>query len=87
MKKIRIGFVVFWGHFVQDEFIGTVALRRNYDVEIMMDAKDADYVFYSVMGDKRWFLPPEKIKFSILVRTCVLILMFATMLSAYRMQS
>lgn len=37
-------------------------MRRNYDVKIMADAKDADYVFYSVMDDEHWFLPPEKIK-------------------------
>lgn len=62
MRRIKIGFLGFWSHFVKDEFIGTVALRRNYDVEIMADAKDADYVFYSVMDDEHWFLPPEKIK-------------------------
>lgn len=60
--RIRIGFLGFWSHFVKEDFIGTVALRRNYDVEIVPDAKDADYVFYSVMDDEHWFLPPEKIK-------------------------
>ena len=59
---IKIGFTGFWSHFNKEEFIGTVALRKNYDVEIVSDAKDADYVFYSVMDDEHWFLPPEIIK-------------------------
>jgi hypothetical protein len=62
MKKIRVGFVGFWSHFVKEEFIGVCALRQNYEVEIMSDARDADYVFYSIMGDEHWFLPPETIK-------------------------
>ena len=60
MKNIRIGFLGFWSHFDKDEFIGTVALRRNYDVEIIPNAKDADYVFYSVMDDEHWLLHPDR---------------------------
>lgn len=61
-RFVKIGFLGFWSHFVKEEFIGTVALRQNYDVEIVSDVKDADYVFYSVMDDEHWFLSPEKIK-------------------------
>jgi hypothetical protein len=62
MKKIKVGFVGFWSHFVKEEFIGICALRQNYEVEIMDDARDADYVFYSVMDDEHWFLPSKAIK-------------------------
>lgn len=62
MKNITVAFLDFWSHFDKEEFIGTVALRRNYDVIIVPEAKDADYVFFSVFGDEHWFLPSEKIK-------------------------
>lgn len=61
MKKIKIAFAGFWSHFDKGEFICTHVLQQMYDVEIV-DVKYADYVFFSVMDDAHWFLPPEKIK-------------------------
>lgn len=62
MKSVKIAFIDFWEHFNKENFVGTISLQRKYGVEIVPDVKDADYVFYSVMGDEHWFLAPEKIK-------------------------
>ena len=62
MHKIKLGFTGFWSNFSKDDFLCTRVLRQKYDVEIMDDVNDADYIFFSVMSDEHWFLPPEKIK-------------------------
>ena len=62
MQKVKIAFVDFWDNFDKEGFVCTRVLARHFDVEIMADANEADYVFYSVNGDSHWFLPPEKIK-------------------------
>jgi hypothetical protein len=61
-KTVKIGFVNFWGSFDREAFICTRALRERYNVEVMPDANDADYVFFSVFGDEHFFLSPDKIK-------------------------
>ena len=62
MQKVKIAFVDFWDNFDKEGFVCTRVLAKHFDVEIMADANEADYVFYSVNGDSHWFLPPEKIK-------------------------
>lgn len=60
--KVKISFVDFWNGFDPEGFILTKALRENHSVEIQDNPEDADYVFFSVFGDKHWFLPECIIK-------------------------
>jgi len=62
MKRITIGFCDFWNGFDRDNFILVKALRENYEVEILNNPSEADYVFFSVFGDEHWFLPDRCIK-------------------------
>lgn len=62
MKKlIKIRYVDFWKSCNFENHILTRALRENYDVEIVQD-DSADYVFFSIFGDKHWFLPERCVK-------------------------
>jgi len=61
MKTIRIAFVDFWGGFNRDRHSITLALKTKYNVEFV-EPQNAQYVFFSVFGNKHWFLPKEVIK-------------------------
>lgn len=57
----KVAFVDFWGSFHHDNFLITDLIREICDIEIV-DVKDAEYVFYSVFGDKHWAAPDDSIK-------------------------
>lgn len=53
-RKIKIKFMDYWGSFYDNEMEDCLImriLRKHYDVEI---CDDADYVFFSTMGDSHW---------------------------------
>lgn len=60
-EKIKIKFIDFWEGFEneKDDFIILKILHKHFDVDI---CDDADYVFFSVMGEKHWYVPKNKIK-------------------------
>lgn len=62
MKTITIAFVDFWTGFDKEGFICTQILRSHYDVKIVPNPMDADYVFFSVMGEEHWSLSSKSIK-------------------------
>lgn len=62
MKTIKVAFCDFWQGVNKEEFILVKVLRERYNVEILEDPTKADYVFFSVFGDKHWLLPDNCIK-------------------------
>lgn len=60
MKK-KIAFVDFWEGFDPDKYLMTSYLREICDFEVT-DMADADYVIYTVHGDRHWFAPDRCIK-------------------------
>jgi len=57
----KIAFVDFRKTIIAEKYFITECLKEFYDVEIV-ELKDADYVFYSVQGNKHWFTPERCIK-------------------------
>ena len=57
----KIAFVDFRKTIIPEKYFITEYLKEFYDVEIV-EMKDADYVFYSVQGNKHWFAPNRCIK-------------------------
>ncbi len=49
MKTIKISFANFWPDFEPADNIILTLLKKRYDVQVV-DAKDADYVFFSIFG-------------------------------------
>lgn len=61
MKTIKIKFIDFWKGFDKEKesFVILQILRKHYEVEI---CDNADYVFFSAMGERHWFVPDKCIK-------------------------
>lgn len=57
-RKVKVRFLDYWSGF-NDSYLVLKLLRKHYDVEI---CDDADYVFYSVMGESHWAVPDRCIK-------------------------
>lgn len=60
-RKIKIKFMDYWSSFADelDDSLIMQILRKHYDVEI---CDDADYVFFSTMGESHWGVPDKCIK-------------------------
>lgn len=61
-RKIKINFLDYWPDFYTNEInncLITRILRKHYDIEI---CNDADYVFFSVMGENHWNVSDNCIK-------------------------
>ena len=62
MKKIKICFLDFWQGFDYHIMNFYILLTKRYDVEVMDNFNDADYVFFSCFGDEHWQVPLSKVK-------------------------
>lgn len=62
MKHIKIAFIDFWQGFDYSIMNFYLALTERYEVEIMSDYRDADYIFFSCFGDMHWEVPLTKVK-------------------------
>ena len=61
-RKIKINFLDYWSGFYEDEIEDCLImkiLRKHYDVEI---CDDADYIFFSTMGESHWGVPDKCVK-------------------------
>jgi len=61
-KHIKIKFLDYWSGFYTDEIEDCLImrlLRKHYDVEV---CDDADYVFFSTMGESHWSVPDRCVK-------------------------
>ena len=60
-KKVKVRFMDYWSGFNRsiDSYLVLRILRKHYDVDI---CEDADYVFYSVMGESHWSVPDRCVK-------------------------
>lgn len=61
-RKVKIKFLDYWGSFYDNEMEDCLImqiLRKHYEVEV---CDDADYVFFSTMGDSHWGVPDDCIK-------------------------
>ena len=62
MKDVKkIAFVDFRKSIIAEKYFITEYLKEFYDIEIV-GLKDADYVFYSLQGNKHWFTPERCVK-------------------------
>ena len=57
-RKVKVRFMDYWSGF-DDSYLVLQILRKHYDVEI---CKDADYFFFSCMGESHWSVPSRGIK-------------------------
>lgn len=62
MKKVKIAFVDFWEGFDYKIMNFYRLLCERYEVEVMENANEAEYIFFSCFGDSHWLLPASKIK-------------------------
>ncbi len=63
MKRlVKLSFCDFWSGFNKEEFILTKALKQHHSVEIVDNPEEADYVMFSIFGNRHWFLPDHIIK-------------------------
>lgn len=61
-RKVKVKFVDYWSDFYESEIENCLImciLRKHYDVEV---CDDADYVFYSTMGESHWSVPDRCVK-------------------------
>lgn len=61
-RTVKIKFLDYWGSFYDNEIEDCLVmriLRKHYDVEI---CDDADYVFFSTMGESHWSVPDRCVK-------------------------
>ncbi|MCH5327989.1 MAG: glycosyltransferase [Coprobacter sp.] len=61
-RTVKIKFVDYWGSFYESEIDDCLImkiLRKHYDVKV---CDDADYVFFSAMGESHWSVPDRCIK-------------------------
>jgi len=60
-KSIKIKFLDYWSDFPtkMDSYLVLRLLRRHFDVQV---CEDADYVFFSAMGDSHWSVPDRCVK-------------------------
>lgn len=62
MKKVvKVRFLDYWSEFREkmDSYLILQILRKHYEVRI---CEDADYVFFSVMGESHWGVPDRCVK-------------------------
>ena len=57
-RKVKVRFMDYWNG-LDESYLVLQLLRKHYDVEI---CDDADYVFFSVMGESHWSVPDRCIK-------------------------
>lgn len=61
-RNIKIKFIDYWSSFYDSEIDDCLVLRilrKHYDVEV---CDDADYVFFSTMGESHWSVPDRCVK-------------------------
>ena len=60
-RTVKIKFIDYWSTLPEelDGYLVMQVLRKHYNVEI---CDDADYVFYSVMGESHWSVPDRCLK-------------------------
>ncbi len=60
-RRIKVRFMDYWSDFPRkmDSYLLLRLLRKHYDVKI---CEDADYVFFSAMGDSHWAVPDRCVK-------------------------
>ena len=61
MRTIKVKFLDYWGDFYEkiDDYLVLKILRKHYNVMI---CDDADYVFFSVMGESHWGVDDRCVK-------------------------
>ena len=60
-RKIKVRFMDYWSGFAPsgDSYLVKQILDRHFDVEV---CEDADYVFFSAMGESHWAVPDRCVK-------------------------
>ena len=60
-KTVKVKFLDYWSDFPRkrDDYLVLRLLRKHYDVQI---CEDADYVFFSAMGNSHWSVPDRCVK-------------------------
>lgn len=61
-RTIKVNFKDYWGSFYNEDLVDGLTiniLRKHFDVEV---CEDADYVFFSTMGDSHWGVSDKAVK-------------------------